>query len=159
MISLDVNGKKYEVEAGPDEPLLWVIREKIGLTGTKYGCGIAQCGACTVHIDGQPERSCQIQAKDAQGKKITTIEGIPEEHPIKRAWIEDEVPQCGYCHPGQIMSAVALIKDNPSPSDDDIDHAMTGNICRCGTYQRIRRAIHRASTMAPDDTVAKGGKS
>ncbi len=159
MISLDVNGKKYEVEAGPDEPLLWVIREKIGLTGTKYGCGIAQCGACTVHIDGQPERSCQIQAKDAQGKKITTIEGIPEEHPIKRAWIEDEVPQCVYCHPGQIMSAVALIKDNPSPSDDDIDHAMTGNICRCGTYQRIRRAIHRASTMAPDDTVAKGGKS
>ncbi len=159
MISLDVNGKKYEVVAGPDEPLLWVIREKIGLTGTKYGCGIAQCGACTVHIDGQPERSCQIQAKDAQGKKITTIEGIPEEHPIKRAWIEDEVPQCGYCHPGQIMSAVALIKDNPSPSDDDIDHAMTGNICRCGTYQRIRRAIHRASTMAPDDTVAKGGKS
>jgi len=158
MISLDVNGKNYEVAAGPDEPLLWVIREKIGLTGTKYGCGIAQCGACTVHIDGQPERSCQIQAKDVQGKKITTIEGIPEEHPIKRAWIEDEVPQCGYCHPGQIMSAVALIKDNPSPSDDDIDHAMTGNICRCGTYQRILRAIHRASTMVPDDTVANGGK-
>ena len=159
MISLDVNGKKYEVEAGPDEPLLWVIREKIGLTGTKYGCGIAQCGACTVHIDGQPERSCQTPVKEAQGKKITTIEGIPEAHPVKKAWIEDDVPQCGYCQPGQIMSAVALMKKNPSPSDDDIDQAMTGNICRCGTFQRIRRAIHRASTMAPDDTMAKGGKS
>ena len=159
MISLDVNGKKYEVEAGPDEPLLWVIREKIGLTGTKYGCGIAQCGACTVHIDGQPERSCQTSVKDAQGKKITTIEGIPEGHPVKKAWVEDDVPQCGYCQPGQIMSAVALMKKNPSPSDDDIDQAMTGNICRCGTYQRIRRAIHRASTMAPDDTMAKGEKS
>jgi isoquinoline 1-oxidoreductase alpha subunit len=159
MISLDVNGKKYEVEAAPEEPLLWVIREKIGLTGTKYGCGIAQCGACTVHIDGEPERSCQTSAKDAQGKKITTIEGIPESHPVKKAWIEDDVPQCGYCQPGQIMSAVALMKKNPSPSDDDIDQAMTGNICRCGTYKRIRRAIHRASIMAPDDTMAKGGKS
>jgi isoquinoline 1-oxidoreductase alpha subunit len=159
MISLDVNGKKYEVEAAPEEPLLWVIREKIGLTGTKYGCGIAQCGACTVHIDGEPERSCQTSAKDAQGKKITTIEGIPESHPVKKAWIEDDVPQCGYCQPGQIMSAVALMKKNPSPSDDDINQAMTGNICRCGTYKRIRRAIHRASIMAPDDTMAKGGKS
>jgi isoquinoline 1-oxidoreductase alpha subunit len=159
MISLDVNGKKYEVEAAPDTPLLWVIREKVGLTGTKFGCGIAQCGACTVHIDGQPERSCQIPVKDAQGKKITTIEGIPENHPVKKAWIEDDVPQCGYCQPGQIMSAVALMKKNPAPSDDDIDQAMTGNICRCGTYQRIRRAIHRASTMVPDDTLAKGGKS
>ena len=159
MISLDVNGKKYEVEAAPEEPLLWVIREKIGLTGTKYGCGIAQCGACTVHIDGEPERSCQTSAKDAQGKKITTIEGIPESHPVKKAWIEDDVPQCGYCQPGQIMSAVALLKKNPSPSDDDINQAMTGNICRCGTYKRIRRAIHRASIMAPDDTMAKGGKS
>jgi isoquinoline 1-oxidoreductase alpha subunit len=159
MISLDVNGKKYEVEAAPEEPLLWVIREKIGLTGTKYGCGIAQCGACTVHINGEPERSCQTSVKDAQGKKITTIEGIPESHPVKKAWIEDDVPQCGYCQPGQIMSAVALMKKNPSPSDDDIDQAMTGNICRCGTYKRIRRAIHRASIMAPDDTMAKGGKS
>jgi isoquinoline 1-oxidoreductase alpha subunit len=159
MISLDVNGKKYEVEAAPEEPLLWVIREKIGLTGTKYGCGIAQCGACTVHINGEPERSCQTSVKDAQGKKITTIEGIPESHPVKKAWIEDDVPQCGYCQPGQIMSAVALMKKNPSPSDDDINQAMTGNICRCGTYKRIRRAIHRASTMAPDDTMAKGGKS
>ncbi len=159
MISLDVNGKKYDVEVGPDVPLLWVIREKIGLDGTKYGCGISLCGACTVHIDGQPERSCQVQVKDAQGKKITTIEGIPENHPVKKAWIEDDVPQCGYCHPGQIMSAVALMKKNPSPNDEDIDHAMTGNSCRCGTYQRIRRAIHRASTMAPDDALAKGGKS
>ena len=126
MISLDVNGKKYDVEVGSDVPLLWVIREKIGLDGTKYGCGISLCGACTVHIDGEPERSCQILAKDAQGKKITTIEGIPENHPVKKAWIEDDVPQCGYCHPGQIMSAVALMKKNPSPSDDDIDQAMTG---------------------------------
>ncbi|HMK60452.1 MAG TPA: (2Fe-2S)-binding protein [Dissulfurispiraceae bacterium] len=159
MISLEVNGKKYEVDAAADEPLLWVIREKIGLTGTKYGCGIAQCGACTVHIDGQPERSCQIPAKDAQGKKITTIEGIAENDPVKRAWMEDDVPQCGYCHPGQIMSAVALIEKNHAPTDEDIDRAMTGNICRCGTYQRIRRAIHRASVMKTDDAMGKGGKS
>ncbi|HMK57250.1 MAG TPA: (2Fe-2S)-binding protein [Dissulfurispiraceae bacterium] len=159
MISLEVNGRKYEVDAAADEPLLWVIREKIGLTGTKYGCGVAQCGACTVHIDGQPERSCQIPAKDAQGKKITTIEGIAESDPVKKAWIEDDVPQCGYCHPGQIMSAVALIKKIPAPTDEDIDRAMTGNICRCGTYQRIRRAIHRASALKADEVMDKGGKS
>ena len=158
MISLDVNGNKYEVETAPDTPLLWVIREKVGLTGTKFGCGIAQCGACTVHIDGKPERSCQVPVKDAQGKKITTIEGVPETHPVKKAWIEDDVPQCGYCHPGQIMSAVALLKINPSPNDTDIDEAMTGNICRCGTYQRIRRAIHRAAVMVPSDVIAEGGK-
>ena len=158
MISLDVNGNKYEVETAPDTPLLWVIREKVGLTGTKFGCGIAQCGACTVHIDGKPERSCQVPVKDAQGKKITTIEGVPETHPVKKAWIEDDVPQCGYCHPGQIMSAVALLKINPSPNDADIDEAMTGNICRCGTYQRIRRAIHRAAVMVPSDVIAEGGK-
>ncbi len=157
MISLDVNGKKYHLEVSPDMPLLWAIREHVGLTGTKFGCGIAQCGACTVHIDGKPERSCQVRVQDAQGKSITTIEGIPENHPVKKAWIEDDAPQCGYCHPGQIMSAVALLKENPAPGDDDIDRAMSGNICRCGTYQRIRRAIHRASVTAPADTTAKGG--
>lgn len=145
MVSLHVNGTTYSVEVPDDAPLLWVIREKLGLTGTKYGCGIAQCGSCTVHIDGKAERSCQIAVRDVQGKKITTIEGIPETHPVKKAWIEDDVPQCGYCHPGQIMSAVALLRKNPSPTDADIDTAMTGNICRCGTYQRIRRAIHRAA--------------
>jgi aerobic-type carbon monoxide dehydrogenase small subunit (CoxS/CutS family) len=158
MISLNVNGKKYDVEVSADMPLLWVIREHLGLIGTKYGCGIAQCGACTVHINGKPERSCQVPVKDAQGKKITTIEGIPETHPIKKAWIEDEVPQCGYCHPGQIMSAVALLKENPAPNDADIDNAMSGNLCRCGTYQRIRRAIHRSAVTVPTDTMAGGGK-
>lgn len=147
MISLDVNGKKYTVEVSPDVPLLWVIREYLGLAGAKYGCGIAQCGACTVHIDGKAERSCQIPVKAAEGKKITTIEGIPENHPVKRAWIADDVPQCGYCHPGQVMSAIALLSKNPKPSDADIDDFMSGNICRCGTYQRIRRAIHQASAM------------
>ena len=158
MISLNVNGKKYNVEVSADMPLLWVIREHLGLIGTKYGCGIAQCGACTVHIDGKPERSCQVPVKDAQGKKITTIEGIPETHPVKKAWIEDDVPQCGYCHPGQIMSAVALLKENPTPNDVDIDNALSGNICRCGTYQRIRRAIHRASGTVPTTVIAEGGK-
>ena len=147
MISLEVNGKKYEVEVSPDVPLLWVIREHLGLTGTKYGCGVAMCGACTVHMDGKAERSCQIPVKDAQGKKIATIEGIPENHPVKKAWIADEVPQCGYCQSGQIMEAVALLKKNPQPSDADIDGTMSGILCRCGTYQRIRRAIHRAAKM------------
>ncbi len=158
MISLNVNDKKYDLEVSADMPLLWVIREHLGLIGTKYGCGIAQCGACTVHIDGKPERSCQVPVKEAQGKKITTIEGIPETHPIKKAWIEDEVPQCGYCHPGQIMSAVALLKENPAPNEADIDNAMSGNICRCGTYQRIRRAIHHATATVPSDVNAEGGK-
>lgn len=153
MISLIVNGKKFAVDVGPDTPLLWVLRDHLGLMGTKYGCGIAMCGACTVHVDGEPQRSCQLPVKDAQGKRIITIEGIPESHPVKKAWIEDDVPQCGYCQPGQIMSAVALLATNPRPSDADIDAAMAGNVCRCGTYQRIRRAIHRASGVA-----AKGGK-
>jgi isoquinoline 1-oxidoreductase subunit alpha len=155
MFSLNVNGIKYDVETAPDVPLLWVLREKFGLTGTKFGCGMGLCGACTVHIDGKAERSCQIAVKDAAGKKITTIEGIPDEHPVKKVWIEDDVPQCGYCHPGQIMSAVTLLASNPSPSDLDIDNAMSGNICRCGTYQRIRGAIHRAASS----TALKGGKS
>jgi len=153
MINLEINGKRHKVDVSPDAPLLWVIREHIGLIGTKYGCGIAQCGACTVHIDGKPQRSCQIPVKDSQGKKITTIEGIPENHHVKRAWIEVDVPQCGYCHSGQIMAAVALLKKNPKPSDAEIDDAMSGNICRCGTYQRIRRAIHLAASM-----TSKGGK-
>jgi aerobic-type carbon monoxide dehydrogenase small subunit (CoxS/CutS family) len=153
MISLTVNGKKYQLDVSPDTPLLWVIREKLNLTGTKYGCGIAMCGACTVHIDGKAERSCQVSVKDAQGKKITTIEGVPENHPVKKAWLADEVSQCGWCQPGQIMSAIALLKEKPKPSNADIDGAMEGNLCRCGTYQRIRRAIHSAAGMK-----TKGGK-
>ncbi len=152
MISLVVNGQKHAVDVDPDTPLLWVLREKLNLTGTKYGCGVALCGACTVHIDGKAERSCQTPVKSAEGKKVTTIEGIPENHPVKKAWIADDVPQCGYCHPGQIMSAVALLNEKPKPSDSDIDDFMSGNICRCGTYQRIRRAIRLASKM-----MAEGG--
>jgi len=153
MISLNVNGKTYKVEVSPDVPLLWAIREQLGLTGTKFGCGEGLCGACTVHIDGGAVPSCQIPAKDAEGKRITTIEGIPENHPVKRAWIADDVPQCGYCQPGQVMQAVALLKGNPRPSDADIDNAMSGNICRCGTYQRIRQAIHTAAKQ-----TGKGGR-
>lgn len=154
MITITVNGKRHIVDASPDTPLLWVLREKLGLMGTKFGCGIGLCGACTVHIDGEPQRSCLVPLKDVYGKKILTIEGIPANHPVKKAWVEDDVPQCGYCQPGQIMSAVALLEKIPMPSDDDIDNAMTGNICRCGTYQRIRRAIHKASGRS-----VEGGKS
>ncbi len=149
MISLFVNGKKYSVDVAPDTPLLWVIRDSLKLTGTKYGCGEGMCGACTVHIDGKAEQSCQIAVKDAVGKKITTIEGIPAKHPVKEAWVAEDVPQCGWCQPGQIMSAVALLQAKPQPTDNDIDDAMSVNICRCGTYQRIRSAIH---------TAAKGGE-
>jgi aerobic-type carbon monoxide dehydrogenase small subunit (CoxS/CutS family) len=149
MISLQVNGRTYEVDVDPDMPLLWVIREKLGLTGTKYGCGIAACGACTVLIDGNAVRSCVTRVSTVTGKDITTIEGISSDsgHPVQKAWMADDVPQCGYCQPGQIMQAVALLEKNPQPSDADIDAAMTGIICRCGTYQRIRRAIHTASKM------------
>lgn len=154
MIALVVNGKHYEVDVSPDAPLLWVIREYLGLTGTKYGCGIAQCGACTVHIDGKVRRSCQIPVKEAQGKKITTIEGIPEDHPVKKAWVSVDVPQCGYCQSGQVMAAIELLNNNPTPNDADIDDFMSGIVCRCGTYQRIRSAIHRASRM-----TAKGGSN
>jgi isoquinoline 1-oxidoreductase alpha subunit len=156
MISLDVNGKTYEVDVSPDVPLLWVIREQVGLTGTKYGCGMALCGACTVHIDGKAERSCQIPVKDAQGKKITTIEGIGVTRSgkaVQDAWLADDVPQCGYCQSGQIMEAAALLNEKLKPSDADIDAVMSGNICRCGTYLRIRRAVHRAAGM-----LTKGGK-
>jgi len=156
MIELDVNGKKYKVDVAPDVPLLWVIREQVGLTGTKFGCGRALCGACTVHINGKAERSCQILVKDAQGKKITTIEGIgvtPAGKALQDAWIADDVPQCGYCQSGQIMEAAALMNEKPKPSDTDIDDWMSGNICRCGTYHRIRRAIQKASKV-----VTEGGR-
>jgi len=144
---LQINQQTYEVEADPQTPLLWVIRDEVGLTGTKYGCGIAQCGACTVHMNGNPIRSCSIPVAAASTKKITTIEGLSEDqsHPVQKAWVDAQVPQCGYCQSGQIMSAVALLNRKPKPSDDDIDSAMAGNICRCGTYTRIRKAIHNAS--------------
>jgi isoquinoline 1-oxidoreductase subunit alpha len=149
MASLTVNGKEYKVDTPDGMPLLWVIREQCGLTGTKFGCGIAQCGACTVHLDGQPVRSCITPATSAEGKNITTIEGIALDnntlHVVQQAWIEEQTPQCGYCQSGQIMSAVALLNENPSPTDEEIDEAMSGNICRCGMYSRIKSAIHRAS--------------
>jgi isoquinoline 1-oxidoreductase alpha subunit len=144
MISLEVNGKHYEMDVSPDVPLLWVIREYLKLAGTKFGCGIGICGSCTLHIDGKARRSCQIPVGDAEGKRITTIEGLPEDHPVKRAWIEEQVPQCGYCQPGQIMQATALLSEDPNPSMERIIEAMDGILCRCGTYPRIKRAIGRA---------------
>ena len=149
MISLTVNGKAYKADVAPDTPLLWVLRDAFGLTGTKYGCGIAQCGACTVHVNGEPVRSCSAQIAEVAGKRVTTIEGLSPDssHPLQKAWIAEEVPQCGYCQSGQLMSAAALLAKNKSPSDADIDKAMLGNICRCGTYNRIRKAIHAASAM------------
>ena len=150
MISLTVNKRSVSVDADPSTPLLWILREHLGLTGTKYGCGVAQCGACTVHLDGRPVRSCSISASRAVGKEITTIEGLSTGglHPLQRAWLEIEVPQCGYCQSGQIMTAAAMLKSNPQPTDEDINRALNGNICRCGTYPRIRRAIHRAAELA-----------
>jgi len=146
-VSLNVNGHAHKVEADPDTPLLWVIRDDIGLTGTKFGCGVAQCGACTVHVDGQPARSCVTPATAVAGRKITTIEGLQSKaaKAVQKAWIEHDVVQCGYCQSGQIMSATALLEQNPKPSDEDIDQAMAGNICRCATYVRIRAAIHAAA--------------
>lgn len=146
---LTINNKPYSVDVEASMPLLWVIRDFVGLTGTKFGCGIAQCGACTVHLNGNPIRSCSFPVSAAAGKKITTIEGISEnlDHAIQKAWIELQVPQCGYCQSGQIMSAVALLKSKPAPTDADIDAAMQGNLCRCGTYQRVRSAIHRAAEL------------
>lgn len=147
MAKLSVNGKQYETDSDPDTPLLWVIRDDIGLTGTKFGCGVAQCGACTVHVNGEARRSCVTPLKAAVGKEVTTIEGISDDisHPLQKAWIEEDVPQCGYCQSGQIMSAAILLKENKKPSDDDIDKAMSGIICRCGTYNRIRSAIKLAA--------------
>ena len=147
MIELKVNGRAYQVDVEPDTPLLWAIRENVGLTGTKYGCGIAQCGACTVHIDGQPVRSCSLQVGDAIGKEIMTIEGLASGatlHKVQKAWVDNDVPQCGYCQSGMIMAAVALLKEKPQPTDADIDSAIT-NICRCGTFQQVRAAIHDAA--------------
>jgi isoquinoline 1-oxidoreductase alpha subunit len=142
-----VNGKAIDSAASPDTPLLWVLREDLGLTGTKFGCGIGQCGACTVHVDGDAAKSCQLPVSAVEGKTITTIEGLSDDsdHPLQIAWIEEQVPQCGYCQSGQIMAAAALLADTPNPTDEQINDAMSGNICRCGTYQRIRKAVHRAA--------------
>ena len=149
MISLSVNGKRRSVDVTPDTPLLWVLRDSLGLTGTKFGCGLSLCGACTVHLDGEVIRSCVTPVSAAVGKRIVTIEGLSKngDHPVQRAWLELDVPQCGYCQSGQIMSAAALLAKVSNPSDASIDEAMSGNICRCGTYQRIRRAIQVASGM------------
>lgn len=145
MFTLEINGKTYPVQADPEATLLWVLREDLGLTGTKYGCGEGICGACTVHVEGRAERSCQLTLGEVLGKKITTIEGLPDDHPVKRAWIAEQVPQCGYCQPGQIMQAAALLERHPRPSDRQIVQAMDGNLCRCGTYTRILRAVERAA--------------
>jgi len=147
-VVLTVNGRKAEVNAAPETPLLWVLRDELELTGTKFGCGIAQCGACTVHLDGQPTRSCITPLSAVGARAVTTIEGLGDNHPLQKAWIAADVPQCGYCQSGQIMSAAALIKAKPEPTDADIDGAMRGNICRCGTYQRIRAAIKAGAQMA-----------
>jgi len=149
MITLTINQKNYEVDVNPDMPLLWVLRDVIGLAGTKYGCGVAQCGACVVHLNGEAVRSCVTKVKRAEGQKVVTIEGLSEtnDHPLQKAWLEVDVPQCGYCQSGQLMSAAVLLRENPNPTDQDIDDAMSGNICRCGTYLRIRKAIHVAAEM------------
>jgi aerobic-type carbon monoxide dehydrogenase small subunit (CoxS/CutS family) len=147
MITLNVNGRAVQADVEPDTPLLWTLRDALGLTGTKFGCGMAQCGACTVHLDGEPIRSCVTPVSAVGGKKVTTIEGLSSDggHPVQQAWVAEQVPQCGYCQSGQIMAAAALLAKTPKPTDDDIDKAMAGNICRCGTYQRIRAAIHAAA--------------
>jgi aerobic-type carbon monoxide dehydrogenase small subunit (CoxS/CutS family) len=149
-LTLTVNGRDHALDVPPDMPVLWAIRDLIGLTGTKYGCGIAQCGACTVLLDGEPVRSCTLPVSAAQGRRITTIEGLSADgdHPVQRAWTLEQVPQCGYCQSGQVLSAAALLQGNRGPTDEDIDRAMSGNICRCGTYDRIRSAIHRAAREA-----------
>ena len=154
MISLNVNGKLVQADADGDTPLLWVLRDYLDMTGTKFGCGMALCGACTVHVDGKPVRACVTPVSAVAGKKVTTIEGLSatNAHPVQKAWMDVDVPQCGFCQPGQIMSAVALLNAKPKPTDADIDAAMSGNICRCGTYQRIRAAIHRAAAL-------KGGRA
>ena len=150
MVKLKVNGKEHALDISPDTPLLWVVREALGLTGTKFGCGMAQCGACTVHLDGQPVRSCMTPVASVQGHAVKTIEGLsaPGLSAIQRAWIEEDVVQCGYCQPGQIMAAAALLAARPHPTDADIDNAMSGNLCRCGTYLRIRAAVKKAAELA-----------
>jgi isoquinoline 1-oxidoreductase alpha subunit len=146
-ITLRVNGQEHTVDVSPATPLLWVLRDTLGLTGTKYGCGIGECGACTVHLDGEAVRSCTVPVGQVDGRAITTIEGLSPDgdHPLQQAWLAENVSQCGYCQPGQIMAAAALLATNPNPTDDDINAAMSPNLCRCGTYQRIRRAIHRVA--------------
>lgn len=157
-ISLTVNGERRALEVDPKTPLLWVIREQLGLPGTKFGCGIAQCGACTVHLNGAPVRACVTPVQAAADQEITTIEGIRRSdgslHPVQQAWIDEQVPQCGYCQSGQIMSAVALLARNPAPDDDAIDRAMSGNVCRCGTYTRVRRGIKRAADSLSGESIA-----
>jgi isoquinoline 1-oxidoreductase alpha subunit len=149
MITITVNGQRHDIDADPNMPLLWAIRDILGLTGTKYGCGAAQCGACTVHLNGEAVRSCVTKVSRAAGQQIVTIEGLSanNNHPLQRVWNELNVPQCGYCQSGQLMSAAVLLRENPNPTDQDIDDAMSGNICRCGTYQRIRAAIHKAAEL------------
>jgi isoquinoline 1-oxidoreductase subunit alpha len=149
MISITVNGKRHDLDVPPTMPLLWVVRDKIGLTGTKFGCGVALCGACTMHLDGEAQRTCVLPVSAAVGKQVHTIESLSSDntHPVQKAWIEEQVPQCGYCQSGQIMAAASLLKKNPHPSDPEIEQVMT-NICRCGTYDRIRSAIHRAAGQA-----------
>ncbi|MDF2515007.1 MAG: (2Fe-2S)-binding protein [Sphingobacterium sp.] len=149
MNSIRINKKKYTVDVDSEMPLLWFLRDHVGLTGTKYGCGVAQCGACVVHLDGEAVRSCVTKMKRAVGKEVITIEGLSEhgDHPLQLAWKDVDVPQCGYCHAGQIMSAAVLLRERPNPTDQDIDDAMAGNICRCGTYSRIRKAIHQAAEL------------
>ena len=149
MITLNINNKNYNVDVDPETPLLWVLRDTLGLVGTKYGCGIAQCGACTVHLNGQAVRSCVTRVSSVAGRKVVTIEGLSEknDHPLQKAWVELDVPQCGYCQGGQIMSAAVLIRENKNPTEKDIDNAMAGNICRCGTYLRIRKAIQLAAEI------------
>ena len=157
MISITVNGKRHEVEVPPSTPLLWVLRDTLALTGTKYGCGIAQCGACTVHIGGVATRTCITPVSTVEGSEITTIEGLATDglHPIQQVWLDEDVVQCGYCQSGQIMSAASLLAENKNPTDDDIDDAMSGNLCRCGTYGRIRCAIKNAGALMRDEEVSK----
>ena len=160
MIELQVNGVRQQVDVAPATPLLWVVREQLGLTGTKFGCGIAQCGACTVHLDGAAVRSCVTPAAAAVGRAVTTIEGLAQEdqlHPVQQAWIDEQVPQCGYCQSGQIMSAAALLASNPAPDDAAINVAMRGNICRCGAYSGIRRAIKKAADTLPSTVATTAG--
>ena len=156
-VSFILNGKSTTVEIDPDKPLLWVLREDLGLTGTKYGCGMAICGCCTVHLDGDAIRSCVTPISRAQGKRVTTIEGLSSDlsHPVQRAWMQVQVPQCGYCQPGQMMSAACLLAQNPKPNDSEIAEAMSGNLCRCGTYQRVRNAIHIAASFAAEKRGAE----
>jgi len=157
MILLNINDKNFEIDADPDMPLLWAIRDLVGLTGTKFGCGVAQCGACVVHLNGEAVRSCITKVSRAKGQKVLTIEGLSmnNDHPLQIAWNEANVPQCGYCHSGQIMSAAVLLREKPNPTDNDIDQAMSGNICRCGTYPRIRKAIHLAAELSRKGGITK----